>query len=321
MSSESNQIDIRIGTSGWSYDDWVGPFYPQELRQKKSEWLPYYGKQFETVEINSTFYRIPNEKMVNRWINVGSTLGVFEFSLKTPQAVTHEALVEARDDDAHKIAADFEKNVMEPLERHNLLGCNLIQHSPYFQRYNKKNDSDNLDRLERFFQSINHSEFMYVAEFRHRSWLNAERDDLIPEALRLLDKYNIGICILDGPGFPPTKTETSSHSYFRFHGRNTDIWFKGKKTKEEEKVKGISGKKTDERFNRYDYLYSEDELRTWVPIVKKKVEGKKSKNRLYFNNHPHGQAVQNAFMMMDLVGLPRKISDVKLNKQFKLDSF
>ena len=67
-------MEIRIGTSGWSYDDWVGCFYPERLRSAKSEWLDYYGQYLNTVEINSTFYRVPNDHIINSWIKKGKRL-------------------------------------------------------------------------------------------------------------------------------------------------------------------------------------------------------------------------------------------------------
>jgi uncharacterized protein YecE (DUF72 family) len=318
MSTEMAHADIRIGTSGWSYDDWVGPFYPQELRTRKSDWLAYYGRFFDTVEINSTFYRMPNEPMVKRWINVGSKLEAFEFSLKLPQSVTHETLVEAKVEDARQIAGDFEKKVVQPLAENDLMGCILIQLSPYFRRYDQKTKEDNLERFETLFKTLNYSDYRYVAEFRHSSWLNDSRNDLSEDTLKLLREYNIGLCKTDGPGFPITKTDTAPHSYIRFHGRNSDIWFKGRKYEEDKKKGDVAG---DKRFNRYDYTYSKDELNFWVPVVKNSIKKKDAQGRLYFNNHPHGQAVQNAFMMMDLVGLPRKVSDFKMQRQHKIDSF
>ena len=318
MSQDQDKSSISIGTSGWSYDDWVGPFYPDNLRTKKSDWLEYYGKYFSTTEINSTFYRMPNEKMVNRWIEVGSKLQPFEFSVKLPQSVTHEALVEGKRDEAQKIAGDFERIVATPLAEAGLMGCILIQLSPFFQRYDKKSKADNLDSLKILFEALSYSDRMYVAEFRHSSWLNERRDDLQDETLELLREYNIGLCKTDGPGFPVTTTNTAPHSYIRFHGRNSDIWFKAKKWEEEKKLKGPE---FDKRMNRYDFMYSEDQLKGWVPTVKKSIEKKGSSGHLYFNNHPQAQAVQNAFMMMDLVGLPRKLPGFNIKRQEKLNIF
>jgi uncharacterized protein YecE (DUF72 family) len=87
-------MTIRVGCSGWSYDDWVGPFYPVEMANKKGGWFDYYTQYFSTVEINSTFYRPPGELQVNSWIKKAKDKKGFEYSVKVPQLVTHKALVE-----------------------------------------------------------------------------------------------------------------------------------------------------------------------------------------------------------------------------------
>ncbi|HSB90887.1 MAG TPA: DUF72 domain-containing protein, partial [Anaerolineales bacterium] len=79
---------IRLGTSGFSYDDWVGPFYPAEL--PKRDWLSFYAQQFDTVELNVTYYRVPGRKTVEGWIP--KTPGGFLFSVKAPGSLTHERL-------------------------------------------------------------------------------------------------------------------------------------------------------------------------------------------------------------------------------------
>ena len=87
-------IMILIGCSGWSYGDWVGAFYPVELANKNGEWFDYYANYFNTVEINSTFYRPPSDFQVRAWIKKANSRKGFEYSLKVPQLVTHKAIVE-----------------------------------------------------------------------------------------------------------------------------------------------------------------------------------------------------------------------------------
>lgn len=89
-------MSILIGCSGWSYEDWVGSFYPRELARRRGEWLAYYARYFSTVEINSTFYRPPGELQVASWVRKGSELRDFQYSLKMPQQVTHEHMVRGR---------------------------------------------------------------------------------------------------------------------------------------------------------------------------------------------------------------------------------
>ncbi|MBM4237535.1 MAG: DUF72 domain-containing protein, partial [Euryarchaeota archaeon] len=78
-------MTVLVGCSGWSYDDWVGRFYPLDLAQKRGDWLRYYAQYFKTTEINSTFYRPPSEFLVKSWIAKASALDEFEFSVKLPQ--------------------------------------------------------------------------------------------------------------------------------------------------------------------------------------------------------------------------------------------
>ena len=87
-------MTILVGCSGWSYDDWVGRFYPIALSKKKGQWQAYYAKYFSTVEINSTFYQPPGELQVSSWIKKGKESRGFEYSLKMPLFVTHKCMVE-----------------------------------------------------------------------------------------------------------------------------------------------------------------------------------------------------------------------------------
>lgn len=307
-------MEILIGTSGWSYDDWVGNFYPEQLSNSKGEWLAFYGQYLNTVEINSTFYRVPEENIINSWIRKGKKFDSFEFSLKLPQLITHEAIVKDSGESAAEFTKSFEKKVIEPLAKSNLLGAVLIQLSPYFRRFDKNTKIDNLPKLESVLKILNYEEYDYTIEFRHSSWLNRTHDDLESDTIALLRQYNIANCILDGPGFPITKTDTADHTYLRFHGRNRDLWFQSRMKKTGNPAMD------DPRMNRYDYLYSAAELQEWLPRINQQ-ELKSKKSRIYFNNHPNAQAVKNAFMLMDMLGMPRKPIEVKVKRQFKLDSF
>ncbi|MCK5561603.1 MAG: DUF72 domain-containing protein, partial [Thermoplasmata archaeon] len=219
-------MDLIVGTSGWSYDDWVGNFYPERLRNSKDQWLEFYGEYLKTVEINSTFYRVPEDFIINGWIKKAKRIGNFEFSLKLPQLVTHEAIVKDSGEKAAQISKAFEKKCIQPLADNDILGAVLIQLSPYFRRMDTKTKTDNLPKLRHLFEIINTSNFDYTVEFRHSSWLNRTRDDLSIETLELLKEFNIANSQLDGPGFPITKSHTAKHGYIRMHGRNRDIWFK-----------------------------------------------------------------------------------------------
>jgi uncharacterized protein YecE (DUF72 family) len=126
-------MKILLGCSGWSYDDWVGRFYPMELAKRKGGWFSYYAQFFKTVEINSTFYRPPGELQVQSWIKKAKDMNGFEYSVKVPQLVTHKALVEGDPERAIFWATSFEKTCVKLLAESNLLGGVLLQLSAYFK--------------------------------------------------------------------------------------------------------------------------------------------------------------------------------------------
>jgi len=212
-------MTILVGCSGWSYDDWVGRFYPMELAKKKGEWFSYYAQFFNTVEINSTFYRPPGELQVQSWIKKAKDLPSFEYSVKVPQLVTHKALVESDPERAIFWATSFEKTCVKPLAESNLLGGVLLQLSPYF-----KNEGSALTALKSVLDSVSHEKYNYAVEFRHRSWLDESRKEIDPAVLEILRERSVANVLIDGPGLHVGTEQTADHSYLRFHGRN-DIRF------------------------------------------------------------------------------------------------
>lgn len=292
-----------IGCSGWSYDDWVGRFYPTELANRKGEWFAYYSRFFQTVEINSTFYRVPNDFMVKSWIEKGKQRLGFEFSVKLPQIVTHDSILKDSPDAAAAEASSFEEICVKPLAEAGLLGGVLIQMSPYFRLEGRAS----LGKLRALFQMLETDSYDYAVEFRHRSWLNEKGNELASDAIEVLQEFKVANTIVDGPGFPITRSLTSKHAYVRFHGRNYDIWYKG----EDE---------DDRRLNRYDYLYTHEQIAEWEPRLSE-VIANAEKARVYFNNHGRAKAVKNAFQMMDTLGIPHESRDVVIQDQTKLGGF
>jgi len=292
-----------IGCSGWSYDDWVGRFYPADLAKKKGEWLSYYTRFFSTVEINSTFYRVPNEFMVRSWIERGRQKPGFEFSVKLPQAVTHESILKENGEKAAEQAASFEGICVRPLADAGLLGGVLVQLTPYFRREGKAS----LAKLRGLFGMLNTDLYDYAVEFRHRSWLNEAGNEISPDTLEILQEFGVANAIVDGPGFPATRSLTAKHSYVRFHGRNYDIWFKEER-------------EDDYRINRYDYLYSIDQLQAWKSRLQE-MTANSERARIYFNNHGRAKAVKNAFQMMDLLEIPHEAKVIDIQDQMTLGGF
>ena len=269
-------MELLVGTSGWSYDDWEGVFYPHGL--KKDKRLEYYARFFRTAEINSTYYSFPSPAIVKGWIGKAVKIGTFEYSLKMPKAVTHDSLLA----DITR-ALEFQNIVLAPMADAGCLGDTLIQLSPFFRLVDKGKKTGHFDRLSKLLDSLDTARFHYAVEFRHSSWLAAGRLD--GGTAELLRRHDVAVCALDGPSMPPIVEDTASHAYVRFHGRNVDIWY-GKKNE------------VDPRMNRYDYDYQEQELHPWKARIGALKAGTV---RAYFNNHPHASAVKNAKLFESLM--------------------
>lgn len=288
-----------IGTSGWSYDDWAGTFYPPELRKEK--WLAYYARFFRTVEVNSTYYSFPSPAMIAGWVAKASGIpGGFEYSMKFPRRVTHDSLLS---DIRH--ALEFEHKVLGPLREAGMLGGVLIQTSPYFRLIDKGKGTDHLERLKALLESLDTERFEYVIEFRHSSWVRGGRLD--SSAADLLRTHGVGVCAVDGPSMPPIVESTTRHVYIRLHGRNTDIWY--------DKDRDMSG-----RMNRYDYLYREPELSPWKVRINSVYSAARTV-RVYFNNHPHANAVRNAKLFESMLGIKSEKEELPSVGQSNLSSF
>jgi uncharacterized protein YecE (DUF72 family) len=288
---------IKVGTSGWSYDDWIGPFYKSD---EKSKWLDFYAQFFSTVEINSTYYRIPGENIVNVWIEKSKKYDVFEYSLKFPRFYEITSGKEVID--------QFEDGVVSPIYQNEVLGAILIQLTPYVRRVEKGVRTGNLERLDEFLGMLDTDLYNYFIEFRHASWLERDRQSIEYDTQLVLEKHKVGPCIIDGPPFPtllPSGGTRSDVVYVRLHGRNYDEWFK----------RHVSDDSLSMSM-RYDYEYTAEELESWSEQIKKIVTEFDSKRIwVYFNNHPLGKAPRNALMLMNLLGITREESNSPLFAQ------
>lgn len=187
--------DMYLGTSGWSYKEWIGPFYPE----KETKMLSYYSQVLKTAEIDSTFYAYPSRGMVYGWSRY--TPRNFVFSAKLPRVITHQKLLNVK----QGVLADLGKflELMEPLQRVGKLFALLIQLPPSLGK--------DLDLLEGFLKALP-EDFRFAVEFRHLSWW----DD---DTWRLLRKYNVANTIVDEPLLPSDVVVTADFSYLRWHGR------------------------------------------------------------------------------------------------------
>jgi uncharacterized protein YecE (DUF72 family) len=255
---------FRIGTSGFSYDDWKGFFYPAHLEKKAM--LSFYAQQFDTVEVDSTYYRIPPASVFERMAQ--KVPNDFAFIVKANKEMTH---AEAKQPEVFEA---FKKSV-EPLLQADKLGCVLAQF-PWAFRWSRENQAVLPGVRERLHP------LPVVIEFRNASWAN-------DEVLDFLRSEGLGFCCVDEPRLkglmPPLCAATSGIGYVRFHGRNKAKWWKHEKPHE-----------------RYDYLYSPAELREWLPKVQS-LAAQTQKIYVLFNNHFEAKAVTNAQQFREMLGV------------------
>ena len=254
--------NIYIGTSGYSYSDWKGVFYPEDLKQQ--QFLPYYTDYFSFTELNFSYYRMPDPQMLARIAD--KTPEDFRFSIKAYQSITHD-----RGADWRKDAETFREAVL-PLVESQKIGAIVLQF-PYSFHYTPPN-RHYLSQLSRCLEGL-----PLAVEFRNTEW---QREDAY-EGMRL---RNLGYVITDAPDLPglpqPITITTSDIGYLRFHGRNKDNWWKGDST------------------TRYDYLYSEDELSQWISRIAELIQNT-SILFIAFNNHYKGQAAKNGLQLISLL--------------------
>lgn len=249
------------------YDDWEGIVYPPPRRG--FDRLGFLASLFDTIEINSTFYRIPPPSMTREWARRVGHNPRFLFTAKLYRGFTHER--NATPDDRKAVGA-----AMEPLAEAGRLGCLLVQFPMSFHA-----TPANRGTLEGILGDL--SAFPLVAEFRHRSWD-------APDTLALLEAAGAGFANIDQPrlagNLPATAHVTGPVAYYRFHGRNAAKWF-GPDTSNEE---------------RYDYLYSTRELEPWAARIREGVLRRPEASAFaVMNNHFRGQAVANALELQQML--------------------
>jgi uncharacterized protein YecE (DUF72 family) len=277
---------IRVGTSGWSYPSgegtWKGIFYPNKKPKGFNE-LVFYAEHFDTVEVNSSFYRVPAIKTTEDWAK--RTPKDFEFSLKLFQKFTHpEMFLKATGGDPADIDrkdVDGFRAALDPLASAGKLGALLAQFPPSF-----KNEPGSRDYLAWLLHAF--KEYEVAVELRHRSF----SDDPV-ETMDLLAEYNAALVQIDEPKFKTSirqgfnnvrRANVKTFFYLRLHGRNAAQWWKHDKSED-----------------RYNYLYSEAELEPFVDAAEEASRTVK-KAYLYANNHFSAKSVANAATIKNKLG-------------------
>ena len=246
---------LRLGTSSWSSEDWVGTFYPPGTAP--ADFLGAYAQHFDTVEVDSTYYRIPSESMVRNWR--ARTPPGFTFAAKFPQVITHEKVLQ----DCREELANFLRTMSLLEDR---LGPLLLQF-PYFNKKAFARPEDFLARLTPFLEELPGG-FHYALEVRNKYWVNAR-------LLDILRKKRVALALIDHPWMTPISqlvskldVVTADFAYVRWLGDR----------------KGI-----EEKTQHWDRIIidREDEMRIWIPVIRQLLQ-RGIQVMGYFNNHYAG---------------------------------
>ena len=258
---------IRFGTAGWQYRDWEGIVYPKP-RPRGFDQLSYLAGFFDVVEINTSFYGPPQPSASRGWVARVADHPEFRFTAKLWKGFTHERNATGNDEKLFKEG-------MEPLMAAGRLGAVLLQFPWSF-----RNEPENRNYLWRLRDRF--AEYPLVLEVRHSSWI-------APEVLDTLAELGLGLCNIDQPLFhrsvKPSAHSTSGIGYVRLHGRNYKEWFSP----------------TADVRQRYDFLYSLEQLEPWVGRIRKVAEETQD-TYVVTNNHNLGKATVNAFELQALFG-------------------
>lgn len=255
--------EIRIGPAGWSYEDWKGIVFPLSNRRGFDP-LSYLSAYFDTIEINSTFYRPPSPSVSRSWARRVESNPRFRFTAKLHRGFTHDReKISLQDEEAFKKGID-------PLMERGILGAVLIQFP-----YSFHNTEENRSYLMRLAEAF--SQYPLVLEVRHRSWDRGSTYEMLMEK-------EIGFCNIDQPlvsySIGRTEQVTGPVGYLRLHGRNAADWFR----------------EDAGRDSRYDYLYGDEELHEIEERIRR-IASLARETYVIANNHFQGKAVCNALQL------------------------
>ncbi len=264
---------IRLGPAGWTYKEWKGVVYPAH-RPSTFQELSFLTEFFDTVEINTSFYRPILPRMAASWVGRIEKSSRFRFTAKLWRGFTHDR--NATDTDRQRVRDGF-----APLLEANRLGAVLMQFPWSFR--NTKENRAYLKQLHSQFE-----DYPLAAEFRHASWND-------PNILNLLEQLGIALCNIDQPLFEdsimPSAQRTSPLGYVRLHGRNYESWWTASQ---------YAGA-------RYDYLYSLEELKPWLQRIKT-IDRAAKDVYVIANNTYGGKGIVNLFQLTAwIIGKPVEV--------------
>ena len=264
---------LRVGPAGWSYPDWAGYVYPSR-RPKGFHEATYLAQFFDTIEINSSFYQPLRPDLAAQWIDRVAANLRFAFTAKLWQRFTHDVRSTTSDVsavDERAIRAGF-----DVLRAANRLGAVLLQFPFSFHR-----TAETVAYLSAVLKRF--ADYPLVVEVRHASWES-------PETLELLHTSGVSFCNIDQPiigrSLAPSAQATSTVGYVRLHGRRYDTWF--------------SDDAAIPAHERYNYLYSAEELAPWITRVRKVTE-RARETFVVTNNHFQGKSVVNALQLISIL--------------------
>ena len=259
---------VRVGPAGWSYPDWTGYVYPAR-RAKGFHEAAYLAGFFDTIEINTSFYQPLRPDHAAAWVDRVSANPAFLFTAKLWQKFTHDPSATAEDERA--VRAGFD--VLRKAEK---LGAVLVQF-PFSFHCTRETVTYLAAVLKRF------ADYPLVVELRHSSWQTEE-------TLALLREHHAGFCNIDQPiigySLEPSAESTSPIGYVRLHGRRYDTWF--------------SDNPATPTHERYNYLYSPEELNPWVARIRT-IQEHTQNLFVVTNNHFQGKAVVNALELISIL--------------------
>lgn len=267
-----------MGTSGFSYPDWHGTFYPQNFKKSKRHELEFFSKFFDFCEINNSFYRPVNPEIAAKWCRYVGNNKEFKFTAKLTEVFSHAPGRGTKESSSSETIRYRSKDVedakkgFEPIANAGRLGALLLQF-PISFKYTEGNWDHLIDVIQLF------REYPLAVEVRHQTWAD-------PLVLKALSGEKVAFCNIDqtrlGQTLEGTSYVTAPLAYLRLHGRSKE-WFTAKN-----------------RDARYNYMYSEQSLQK----IKSKIESMADDAEVTFiaaNNHPRAQAAANAVELKSLL--------------------